>query len=75
MERMIFDGDRDSDRMRVLNDREFSGERVDRERGEGVRERDTASTINGAEERPQCASETRCINDVCTRPDPERECT
>lgn len=65
MRREIIQGD--IDQTRVLNDREFSEERVARERGSGARDRDTARTVNGARDRPQCGSDLTCMDDVCRR--------
>ncbi len=58
-----------------MNDREVSFERVARERSEGTRERDTASTINGALERPPCSEGLSCTEDTCSlhRTAPESE--
>ena len=61
----IFSSNTDTTR-RVVNDREVSFERVARERSEGTRQRDTASTINGALERSPCSNGLSCVEDTCS---------
>ena len=68
----VLDRDNRDDRDRedkVRDDTRITPERESRERGSGARDRDTARTINGVENRPECQRELRCMEDVCRRPD------
>lgn len=71
----LLDGNNRDERDRedkVRNDRQFNPERENRERGSGARDRDTARTINGVEDRPQCQSELRCMEDFCRQPNSKK---